>query len=168
MAHIAFMLAVLVLVFTGRTEAITAQEEIAFAGVDTLNLRAYPTGCEDLVSEQQLLTKAEYVLRTAGVPVDDNFYARAGGWLAIHATCLKLNYKDGTSTGAWAWAVEAGLNEAVPIWRDGVKEFLSVVTWKSHLNLFIGPKQEARNGLLNHIAEIAEKFSNLYLATRDL
>ena len=164
MAHAALMLAVLV--FSGQTEAMTAQEEIAFAGVDTLRLRAYPTGCEDLVSEQQLLTKAEYVLRTGGVPVDDNFFTGVGGWLSIHVTCLELNYEDGRSTGAWTWAVEARLNEVVPIWRYGVKEFLSVVTWTLPLNLFIGPKQEATNRLLNYTAEIAEQFTNLYLATQ--
>ena len=165
MAQAAFLLGVLA--FMGRAEAISKSEQIAFGGVDTLQvLFSLTTGAEDVVSKRHLRNKVEFVLRTAGVPVDPDDTPRSGPWLEIHVVAVELEYKDGRGTGAFAYAVYVGLYEVLTVWRENKKRQIGVATWTAPVRLSTVPKKEARDSLLDYIAEVAEEVSNLYLATR--
>ena len=154
-----------VLASIGRAEAVTKFEQIAFAGIDTLQVLVYQKGSENLVSERQLRTKAEFVLRTAGVPVDADHTPRRGPWLEISVVAYEMKREDGRGTGAWCYGVLIGLYEVVGLWRDGQERFLDVATWRAPMIIGNAQRDEARHALLVRIAEVAEEVSNLYLAT---
>ena len=163
-AHPAFVLAGLA--FTGRAGAITESEQIAFAGVDTLQV--YVTGyrrgsCIGEDTAHQSRACPSHVWRScASAPTPRD----VGPWLEIHTVAMEQRYKGGGGTGNWAFAVLIQLREIVPVSRGGQSWHISVSTWKSSLVVGYGPKMEAREMLLDHIAETAEEVSNLYLAAQ--
>ena len=163
MIHAALMLAVLASI--GRAAAITESEQIAFSGVDTLQVRMYQSNEQDLVSGKQLRTKFEFVLRTAGVPVDPNDFPRGEPWIGISVVAYEMMQRGGGRRGDWAYAVYIGLYEVTTLWRNGQMSYQNVATWASPLVLGTGSKMEARDGLIDSIVEVAEEVSNLYLAT---
>ena len=160
----AFVLAVLA--FPACAGAITENEQIAFAGVDTLRVRAYVSTSGDFVTERQLLTKAELVFRTSGVPLHgaDSWF-RSGPWLEISVVALPVEYADGRSTGTWTYGVHVQLKEILTVRRDGQDGLLGAATWENALFVGYGPKVEARKAVLDCVVEVAEDVSNLYLAT---
>lgn len=161
-------LAIAVLASIGQTEAITEAEKIAFSGVDTLQVLISQStkGDEPLVSRKQLRTKAEFILRTAGVPVHVDDSLSQGPWLEITVVAFERKFTNGKNAGHWAVTVHAGLFEAIELWRGYEKRSIPAATWIAELTLFTGPTKQAREALLNHITEVAEEVSNLYLATR--
>ena len=164
MAHIALILATLASI--EQVEAISESEKIVFSSIDTLQIRAFLTGGEGLVSEKQLRTKAEFVLRSAGVPVDSNDSLSPRPWLAISVMAFEVDFADGRSTGGWVYAVKADLIEHARLWRNGQLRLMTVETWGTALRLAYGPRKEARDSLIDDVKEIAEEVSNLFLATR--
>ena len=144
------------LISVANAEAISERERIAFSGVDTLQV-FFRLGGEPPVQEETVRTKFELVLRSAGIPIGDT-----GSDLRIDITSLLVP----EPLDIWLCFVEANLWETATVWRNDAPVSLMVSTWRVDTFASGTSTKEAREDLLRRIREIAEKVSNLYLATR--